>query len=478
VQLGSLVRHISVYGLSDAVNRATGFLLIPLYARVLSKEDYGTLALFYSILAFAGVLYSWGISGAFLRDFTPADEEERREVFSTTLGFLAGCGLLFSGAIWCFGKEVGALLGVRPGLIRLGASILLLDALTLPFLLSLRARARSGTYLGLTAIRFLSTVGGNLLLVGWMGKGVQGVFEANALASGLVLSCALPFGISYLRPEVAFGRLRRLLAFGLPYVPTLLADRVIFLADRALLKLLAGWNVLAIYNVGYRLGMVVLFYVRAVETAWIPFFLSTFREREAPELYARVFSYYVMVGGFLWLGLSFGAPLILPWYAPGYGEAASVVPIVALAYLIYGLYVQFLVGVYTERRTGMLPPVVGTSAALNVGLNLLLIPRWGMAGAAWATLVAYGAMAGAIFFRSRRLYPVPYDFLRAGGVALVAGGTFFVASFCPLVLRWGLILVGYPVLAWKVGDPEGKRRQKGRGLQNVDSGKPTGVDNL
>ncbi|HID11798.1 MAG TPA: hypothetical protein EYP17_10950 [Candidatus Latescibacteria bacterium] len=455
MQLRSLVRHISVYGLSDAVNRATGFLLIPLYARVLPREDYGILALLYSILAFAGVLYTWGISGAFLRDFTPADERERREVFSTTLGFLAGCGLLLSGAIWCFGKGVGVLLGVRSGLVRLGASILLLDALTLPFLLSLRARARSGTYLGLTAIRFLSTVGGNLLFVGGMGRGVQGVFEANALASGLVLSCAFPFGIAYLRPKVALARLRRLLSFGLPYVPTLLADRVIFLADRTLLKLLAGWDVLAVYNVGYRLGMVVLFYVRAIEAAWIPFFLSTFWERGAPELYARIFLYYIMAGGFLWLGLSLGAPLILPWYAPGYEEAASVVPIVALAYLVYGLYVQFLVGVYTERRTGMLPAIVGASAALNLGLNFLLIPRFGMAGAAWATSAAYGAMAGTLFLRSRRLYPVPYDFHRAGGVALIAVGTFLAASLSPPALRWGLILAGYPALAWRVGRPKG-----------------------
>jgi len=448
VKLRSLVRHMSVYGVSDAVNRATGFFLIPLYTRMLPKEDYGSLALLYSVLAFAGVLYTWGISGAFLRDFTPAEEGERREVFSTTLGFLGGCGLLLSGAIWAFRGRIGALLGVGEGLVGLGASILFLDSLTLPFLLSLRARGRSGIYLGLTGVRFSSTLAGNLLLVGFMKRGLQGVFEANLAASGLVLLCSFPFGLPYIRPKLVLWRLKGLLSFGLPYVPTILADRVIFLSDRALLKLLAGLKVLAVYNVGYRLGMVVLFYVRALEAAWVPFFLSTFREREAPELYSRVFLYYVAAGGFLWLCISFGAPLVLPWYAPGYEDASSVVPVVASAYLVYGLYVQFLVGVYTERRTRLLPPIVGASAGLNLGLNFLLIPRIGMIGAAWATLAAYSAMALTLFLRARKLYPVPYDFLRVGGLASAAGGTFLLASLLPSVLRWGVVLVGYPVLAF------------------------------
>ncbi|HIE05162.1 MAG TPA: hypothetical protein EYP61_10420, partial [Candidatus Latescibacteria bacterium] len=103
--------------------------------------------------------------------------------------------------------------------------------------------------------------------------------------------------------------------------------------------------------------------------------------------------------------------------------------------------------------TELLPPVVGASAALNLALNLLLIPRIGMIGAAWATLAAYSAMTSTLFLWARKLYLVPYDFLRAGGLVSVAGGTFLLASLFPSVLRWGVVLIGYPILAFGLVRP-------------------------
>ena len=111
MELKDLVRHVPAYGVSDAVNRSTGFLLVPLYTRVLSREDYGALALLYSVLAFAGVLYTLGMSGAFLREFTPAGEVERREVFSTALWLLGGCGLALSATLWALCGRISAVLG-------------------------------------------------------------------------------------------------------------------------------------------------------------------------------------------------------------------------------------------------------------------------------------------------------------------------------------------------------------------------------
>jgi O-antigen/teichoic acid export membrane protein len=424
-QIKRLARHSAVYGISDALNRSIGFLLMFLYTRRLTNDEIGLYVLGYVFAGFFGIFYSWGLSNAFLRYVVTVDrKEEQRVLFSTSYLFLFMLSLSLSTLLWIFPDSISRLAfggGGYPDLIRLIGGILFFDTLcTLPFLV-LRAQERSGTYLLLYVLKFFLTIGSTLVLVGWADRGVRGVFESNLIASGVLFGASFRYGLPYLRSLFALGRLKSLLAFGVPYVPTLLANRVIELSDRRILEWMTDTDVVGLYTVGYRFGMIVLFFVKAFEIAWQPFFLSISREAEAKKVYARVMTYFLLIGSLLFLLICFLIPLLFPVYAPKQPTASRVVPLIALSYLLYGLYVNLIVGVYLKNRTRVLPSIVGVAAAVNIFLNLVLIPQYGMMGAAAATLAAYAVMAALLHEILRRSYPIRYEWIRILKILLITG---------------------------------------------------------
>ncbi len=103
-----------------------------------------------------------------------------------------------------------------------------------------------------------------------------------------------------------------------------------------------------------------------------------------------------------------GKPLIHPDYWPG----LEIVPIVALGYLFYGVYINMIAPATLAHRSERVAYATAVGAVTNVVFLFLLIPRWGIVGAAWATPLAYLAMAGALYGWGRSLYPVPYEYGR------------------------------------------------------------------
>jgi O-antigen/teichoic acid export membrane protein len=109
-------------------------------------------------------------------------------------------------------------------------------------------------------------------------------------------------------------------------------------------------------------------------------------------------------------------------------DAARVTPIVAVASVAYGLYYMVVSAVFLERRTKVLPLLTISAGLVNVGLNLLLIPRIGIIGAAWATMAGYATLAALTAWYARRVYPIALDLPRLallfGSLValLVAGG--------------------------------------------------------
>lgn len=424
-QIKRLARHSAVYGVSDALNRSIGFLLMPLYTRLLNDGEIGLYTLGYLFAAFIGIFYFWGLNNAFLRYFVTADQrDERCALFSTTYLFLFILSLSLSACLWIFPSWISGLAfkgGGYPDVIRLIGGILFFDTLSSLSFLVLRAQERSGIYLRLYTLKFFLTIGLNVAFVGGIRHGVRGVFEANVIASAVLFGVSFRYGLPYFRRVFSAPRLKLLLAFGMPYVPTLLADRVIQLSDRKILEWFTDRDVVGLYSVGYRFGMIAFFFVKAFEIAWQPFFLSISKDADAKQVYARVMTYFLLIGSVLFLLICFLTSVVFPWYAPKREAASSVVPLIVLSYLLYGLYVNLIVGAYLQSRTRVLPLVVGGAAVVNVVLNFALIPPYGMMGAAVATLVAYMVMVVFLHEALKRSYPIAYEWVRMLKIVIVSG---------------------------------------------------------
>jgi O-antigen/teichoic acid export membrane protein len=94
---------------------------------------------------------------------------------------------------------------------------------------------------------------------------------------------------------------------------------------------------------------------------------------------------------------------------PDYWIGLDIVPIVLFGYFFYGLFVNLTSGFLIEKQTKYLPIAVGAAAAVNICVNFLLIPKFMYWGGAWATFIAYFIEAVIIYYYSREIYPVEYD---------------------------------------------------------------------
>ena len=111
---------------------------------------------------------------------------------------------------------------------------------------------------------------------------------------------------------------------------------------------------------------------------------------------------------------------------PAFVEAQSIVPIILLAYVFQGAYLNFLPGIYFEEKTKYIAAITGLGAAVNIVVNFTLIPSFGMTGAAYATLAGHGTMAITTYFTSKKLFPIPYDWfmlLKTVTAVVIALGT-------------------------------------------------------
>jgi O-antigen/teichoic acid export membrane protein len=124
---------------------------------------------------------------------------------------------------------------------------------------------------------------------------------------------------------------------------------------------------------------------------------------------------------------------------PAFWAAAPIIPVVALAYLLHGLFLLTSVGIGIAKHTRYYAFITALAASANIGADVWLVPSMGIAGAAWATVLAYALMALLGALASRRSYRIPFEWPALLGLLGAGAATTFAASFLGGDL-WGTVV--------------------------------------
>lgn len=247
--------------------------------------------------------------------------------------------------------------------------------------------------------------------------GIEAVFISNAIASAFSLVVLLPDIFKNLSLQIKLNELKDMLKFGIPYLPAGLASMVIQVIDRPILQKLTNESAVGIYSANYKLGIFMMLYVSMFQYAWQPFFLNNAKEKNAREIFAKVLTYFVLVGAVVLVMISLFIDNLVKIQIfhksiiqAAYWSGLNIIPIVLLAYLFNGIYVNLTAGIFIESKTKYIPYITGFGALVNVVCNFLLIPVMGITGAAFATLASYLFMAAVLYFVVQRFYRIEYEF--------------------------------------------------------------------
>ena len=436
-QISRLARHSAVYGIGGLVSRFVAVLLLPLYTRYLTPTDYGAVETLVALMAILATVLRLGIASAFFRFYFDSEDPARRlrvvrtsfwfTMTMATLGLVAG--LVFAGQI----SEALFDTSDRTTLVR-AAFVLLWAQMNFEQITALfRAEERSTAFVIASLANLAITV---------------------TVTGTLVVYAAL---LAYRRSQLGltFDRslLRKMNQFGLPLVPSMLALWLLTFGDRFFLLKLTDTEEVGLYSIGARIASAMVLLLTAFRAAWPAFAYSIDDDREAKRAYAFVLTYLLFVAS--WMALALG--LLSPWLVrllttPEFYESSKVVAPLAFGGVAFGGFIVVSIALGRTKRTQFNWVVTGAAAVVSVTLNLLLIPRYGMVGAAVANVCAFTVMFVGITWWSQRVFPVPYQWRRVVTAVVVAVGLTVVGKAFDVALPLAIGLVSvYPLLLGPLG---------------------------
>ena len=437
-ELRTVGRHTLVYGAGAILGRLASFIMLPVYTRFLTPADYGVLELLGTTVDVVAMIAGLGLAAGVFKEYAALEDERERDRMVSTVALASGGLALLTAAAGVLAAPLlaGSVLGNagQAGYFRVFFLIYFLQSLCgVPFLL-VQAEQRSMLYVWLNAGKLVFQLALNIWFVVYLRMGVAGVLAGNAIASGVV-GVGMTAWV-FRRVGVAFSAaaFRRLRAFGTPLVVWSLASFVMTFSDRYFLAHFADQATVGLYSLAYKFSFLLsAFAVTPFLQVWEPRRFVVARRDDGGEVVRRVFLWFNLALGLGAVGLVLlTRDLLVVMSSPAFVAAAAVVPLLLAATVLQQWTAFCNLGLYLRDRTSVYAATGLVGVAAVTALNFALIPRWGMWGAAWATLGAYAVRFAAVYVAAQRVHPIDFGWARVARLGAVLGGALAVRAPPPL----------------------------------------------
>ncbi|HAT77144.1 MAG TPA: polysaccharide biosynthesis protein [Flavobacterium sp.] len=432
----NLFKQTAIYGLSTVLPRMLSFLLVRLYTGILPTTDYGEVSILFSWMVFFNVVLSYGMETAFFRFYN--SEKEKQNVIATSTISIFWSTIFFLFGALIFRNSLAAYANVEVQYITYSIWILALDALVIIPFSKLRANQRPMKYAAIKIGNVIVNLGLNIFFLVYLPQlaaanpnsfidnlyvehsEIAYIFIANLLASLLTLVVLSP---NYLNLDRKFDKelWKKMMKYGLP----ILVGGIAFAVNEHFDKILLGYwlpeniakSEVGIYSACYKLGLFMVLFATAFRLGIEPFFFSHSSSENAPQTYAVITKYFVILGSLILLGVIVFADILkfLLIDNESYWQAMKVVPLIILANFFLGIYNNLSVWYKLTDKTHIGAYISIVGAIVTLGLNYLLIPKYSYYGSAIATIAAYGSMMVISYILGNKYYPIPYDMEKISG---------------------------------------------------------------
>lgn len=423
-ELKKLGAGSSLYLVGDAFVMAMGLVTLPVLTRYMTPEEYGILSMCAVVVGVIAPIFTLGQVGSIQRYFFEYPPEPYNTFLSTAVQLILVAGVTVITLALLFGEPVFRYLA--PGV---AVYPFIFMALVTGFLLAfvqmyMRLQQIKERPVRYTILRISQAGLGAILaiaLVISMHQKVLAALSANlimagALFLGLLIHARKKFALDF-DPRMA----RRSLRYGLPIVPHLLSGFIMGQVGRIFLANQVSLSSVGIFSVAYVLYQIIDSIARAVNQAWKPMFFRSTRDNaeDAPAFLGEMTTYYWLFNWTAAFAIALLGPEILAILAGDrFQEATSVVIPLAVAGILQTFYYRFITSNMWAERPELTTMATFFAAGVSIVANALLVPRWGMQGAAYAVVAANGVAAVIVFFTGQRSFYVEYEWARVGKLLL------------------------------------------------------------
>jgi O-antigen/teichoic acid export membrane protein len=405
------IKESGIYSLGPILRKMIGFFLIPLYTAYLTPSDYGNLEYIVTISGFFMIIASGGLETGFFKYGYGREMPERGKVLFNCI--ISSLMLIF--IVFLAASIISPLLFNTPLLIKFFLIYLAGQCVFKQvsyILLVLRYTHRAKLYVTISTVNMLLVVALNVVLIVYYEMGFKGIVLSSAIASAIVL---VSFGYLFkdeVRIKFDLSKIKKLFSFGLPMVPGNVAALIMTMSDRIFLVKYSTTAELGLYGYGYKFGMLInVLIITPFFLGWGPYKWDVYKMDAAKEIYSRFFG-YLMAGLFIVvlimsLSLSFLGHIMAS--NKEFAQGLVILPLILASYFFMGITNFQALGVLFKNRTYLISVAVAIAACMNIFLNFLLIPKYGMIGASIATVLSYFAHFVIYYKMNQFYYHVDYN---------------------------------------------------------------------
>ena len=430
ITLKSLFKTSLIYGIGSAIMRLMTFLLLPFYTNELTNYDDFILVM--TTIALLRITYSHGMGDSFLKVYS---ESENKVVITSTYLIYIFCVIIGASSLLLVVNSVfnaenqSSLLYLLKGKLNFILLIILFDTINYRIVDILRIQNKPIFYmigqLSGIIMTFITTIYlvRNFNNQSFVDFYIYDQVDAALLAVlfGGIINFILFSPILFnniILSKFSTEHLQKMFALGMRFFPAALFFVFMAQLDRYLLKLLLddSSNLIGSYSVGYKLASVPMLLIGAFNLGWQPFYLSNGNNQKARDNYGKVGTILVIsmlsVGWIMTLIMPLIVTLDVPFLnnyqiiGERFVEGVKIIPLIITAHIFYAMYIINMPSIYLCNKQNWSPILRMIGAGMNLLLNIILIPKYNIYGAAFATAASYGIMFFVLFYKNKTWMPI------------------------------------------------------------------------
>lgn len=441
-KIKTLSKDTLIYGTNTIIGRFINFLFVPLYTNIFVPGEFGIVANIYAYIAILNVFFTIGLESGYFRFAATLEVGDAKENFTHPFIGIFLNSLILSSILFLFSKNLSWLFQIPEGrdyILKYTAIILFFDAVSIVPFAYLRLLRKPVKFVTIKLINIGINVSLNFILILGFRWGIDAIFISNVVASVVTFLLLSPIVFKNVSFSINKNLISELLRFSLPYIPAGISSNIIQVISRPMIYLVTkDYSEVGIFQANYKLGIFMMLFVSMFEFAWRPFFMQNYKDPNAKNLFSKVLTLFTLAEAFLFIVLTLFINDIvkIKFFNKGYliGQAywsgLNIVPIVLFAYLIYGIYINLMPGIYIMKKTKYLSLITVVAAIVNILLNLAMIPLFGILGSAIASLFSYISMAVGIFLVVNKYYKIQYEYIKLLNI--------FISIFITIILYYYL----------------------------------------
>lgn len=427
-KLKEVGRHSIIYGLGSVAQSAAGLILLPTLTGALSKEDFGVYSLILMASGIASTVFYLGMASALPRSyFDYESSDDRRAVFTTAFSIML-IGALFQILFGCcFAEEISDLLLGTPvyahavALALFGGVLGFINAYFFGYLRLLRKSIESVLF---SLASFVGVIGLTLYLLEKSPGDLIVPFEAAVYAQAIIL---LMFLVSYAKYAFIFkfkvDEVSNLVHFGAASILASFGGVLIESLDRILIQHYMTLGDVGVYSAALRVSMLInVVLIMPFTQVWTPMMLEYRNKANISDLFSRVFSAFMILGGLIVIAAALFARDLLPLLIHSGVDSLviAVFLISIMSLLVYGATNFVGAGLFYARKAYLLSIAYYGVFFCKVLLGAILISSFGLIGAALSAIFAYLLLPVVIYAMAKRYFSFHIEWKRLGVFLTIA----------------------------------------------------------